>query len=810
MSNEVTAPVEVVSGDSKLRHQYGELKVRLSSLMDACRRIIGTLDTDTVLEEVLESARFLTGARYGVLLTYGDDGAVSDVLASGMTTQERAFLKYPPRGEGLLGCLNETREPLRLRDISADPRSTGFPKNHPPMKTFLGMQMRHGEEHVGNIFLTEKEFGQEFTQEDEETIFMLVSLAAVAITNTRTHENELRARAGLGALLDISPVAISVFDAKTGRMVTCNPEFRRIAGEHTTLEEDWEKAIPTWRFQHADGREIPLSELPLNRVMLFGETVRAEDIVVVFPDGRTMPTLISASPVYSDQGELIAGMLISQDMTAIADLERVRNQFLGMVSEDLRMPLATIKGSVAALSDIASSWGQAEPKHLVKIIDQQADLMRSQVNSLVELTYIDNGTLSISPEPANVMDLLNEAQKEFIKVHPGTEIETDVSEGLPRALADNQRIGQVLSNVLYSVARHTTDLTSIKVSACQIDIYVAISVSANSGAISAGESWQMVHGILGSQIQDIRKAAGGETLALAMCKGIVEAHGGRMRVEDEGMGDGISITFTILAADEVDVEIASKVSVPEFSAPPVTDPQVSDPRVTNGARILMAVDDPRLMATVRRTLSGAGYSPVPASDFGALDRIVYEENPDLLLLDLSSRTAAGLDITRRLSYDYGVPVIVLSGQGDGEDIERAFEMGADDYIVKPFSPTELVARIMATLRKRSAARQPLSAQQYMCGNVAIDYAGHTVTVSGSLVHLTATEYQLVVELSTKAGRIVTQDELLQRVWGPEYTGESQLLRSYVRSLRQKLGDNAKSPSYIFTEHGIGYRMQVPQ
>ena len=810
MSNEVTAPVEVASEDSKLRQQYGELKVRLSSLMDACRRIIGTLDTDTVLEEVLESARFLTGARYGVLLTYGEDGAVSDVLASGMTTQEMAFLKYPPRGEGLLGSLNETREPLRLRDISADPRSTGFPKNHPPMKTFLGMQMTHGEEHVGNIFLTEKEFGQEFTQEDEETIFMLVSLAAVAITNTRTHENELRARAGLGALLDISPVAISVFDAKTGRMVSCNPEFRRIAGEHTTLEADWEKEIPTWRFQHADGREIPLSELPLNRVMLFGETVRAEDIVVVFPDGRTMPTLISASPVYSDQGELIAGMLISQDMTAIADLERVRNQFLGMVSEDLRMPLATIKGSVAALSDIASSWGQAEPKHLVKIIDQQADLMRSQVNSLVELTYIENGTLSISPEPADVTDLLEEAQKEFIKVHPGTEIETDVSEGLPRALADNQRIGQVLSNVLYSVARHTTDLTSIKVSACQIDIYVAISVSANSGAISAGESWQMVHGILGSQIQDIRKAAGGETLALAMCKGIVEAHGGRMRVEDEGMGDGITITFTILAADEVDVEIASKVSAPEFSAPQVTDPQVTDPRVTNGARILMAVDDPRLMAAVRRTLSGAGYSPVPASDFGALDRIVYEENPDLLLLDLSSRTAAGLEITRRLSYDYGVPVIVLSGQGDGEDIERAFEMGADDYIVKPFSPTELVARIMASLRKRSAARQPLCAPQYMCGNVAIDYAGHTVTVSGSLVHLTATEYQLVVELSTKAGRIVTQDELLQRVWGPEYTGESQLLRSYVRSLRQKLGDNAKSPSYIFTEHGIGYRMQVPQ
>ena len=809
MADEVAVPVkkshEIVGEDSEPLQRYAEPEVRNSSLIEAARRISGTLNTATVLEEVMESARSLTGARYGVLLTYDGDGAVRDVFASGMTAEEKSSLEYLPRGKGLLGYLNDTREPVRLADISDHPRSVGFPENHPPMSTFMGMQIRHGEEHVGNIFLTEKEFGQEFTEGDEETIVMLVTLAAVAINNARTHENERRARADLEALLDISPVAVAVFDAKTGHMASCNAEFKRIAGDQTTLDTGWEEEIPTWSFLRADGREIPISELPLNRVLLFGETVRTEDIVVGLPDGRMIPTLVSAAPVYSKDGELVAGMVTVQDMTPMADLERVRSQFLGLVSEDLRMPLATIKGSVAALSEVASSWGQTESNQLVKIIDQQADLMRSQVNSLVELTYIETGTLSISPEPADLEELLNDADREFLRGHPGSEIRRTISEGIPNVMADRQRIGQVLSNLLYSVSRHTTDLSSVKISASLIDVYVAISVSASSETMSVGEPLEWIHGILGSQIQDIRKAAGGETLALAMCKGIVEAHGGRMRVESGGQEGSLRITFTIPVADELGIAVSNG----EASLTDLPESNWSELRANERGRVFVATDDSRLMGTVRRTLSRAGYSPLVGSDFGGLERIVSDENPDLLLLDLSSRAALGMELTQRLSSDYGIPVIVLSGQDDGEDIERAFAAGAVDYLVKPFSPTELVARISASLRRLSAAPQGGSKQGYKFGDVAIDYAGHTVNVFGNPVHLTATEYELLVELATHAGRIVTQDELLHRVWGPEYTGESQLLRSYVRSLRQKLGDNARAPSYIFTEHGIGYRMQKP-
>ena len=131
-------------------------------------------------------------------------------------------------------------------------------------------------------------------------------------------------------------------------------------------------------------------------------------------------------------------------------------------------------------------------------------------------------------------------------------------------------------------------------------------------------------------------------------------------------------------------------------------------------------------------------------------------------------------------------------------------------MVKPFSPSELIARIKATLRRSNAGAEPGNNSAFQLGEVLINFYERTVTVSGQPIQLTATEYKLLTELANSAGRVLTQDMLLERIWGPEYLGEPQLLRSYVKSVRQKLGDNARKPSYIFTEHGVGYRMAKPR
>ena len=140
---------------------------------------------------------------------------------------------------------------------------------------------------------------------------------------------------------------------------------------------------------------------------------------------------------------------------------------------------------------------------------------------------------------------------------------------------------------------------------------------------------------------------------------------------------------------------------------------------------------------------------------------------------------------------------------------RALDLGATDYIVKPFSPTELVARIGSALRNGSGTTDAEERKPFQLGDVTIDYAARGVTVSGRPAQLTPTEYRLLFELSTNAGRVLTHEQLLHRVWGTAYSGEGNLVRVFIGNLRRKLGDNARKPKYIFTEPRVCYRMATP-
>ena len=189
----------------ELRRENEALRNRLSGLSEASLRISRSLDLDTVLQGVIDGARLLTDARYGALVAFDDSGGIETLITSGITPEERPRFGDLPKGLGLLQHLNEIEEPLRLADIAGHPRSVGFPKDHPPMKTFLGIPVRHQGERLGNIYLTEKEGGREFTLEDEETLVMFASQAGMAIVNARRYSDEHRARADLEALINTGP-----------------------------------------------------------------------------------------------------------------------------------------------------------------------------------------------------------------------------------------------------------------------------------------------------------------------------------------------------------------------------------------------------------------------------------------------------------------------------------------------------------------------------------------------------------------------------------------------------------------------------
>ena len=220
----------------------------------------------------------------------------------------------------------------------------------------------------------------------------------------------------------------------------------------------------------------------------------------------------------------------------------------------------------------------------------------------------------------------------------------------------------------------------------------------------------------------------------------------------------------------------------------------------------MVDDDPQDLRYVREVLTRAGYAPVVTGDPDEVPRLLTEEKPHLVLLDMVLPGSDGIELMNDIRKTSDVPVIFLSVYGQDETVARALDMGAADYLVKPFSPTELAARIRAALRKQLEPFQEEPSAPYDDGGLAIDYARRRVTLDGEPVELTATEYALLYELSVHAPRVLTHSMLLQRVWGPERVGEAWLVRDVVKRLRRKLRDSADNPKYVLTQPRVGYRM----
>ena len=340
-------------------------------------------------------------------------------------------------------------------------------------------------------------------------------------------------------------------------------------------------------------------------------------------------------------------------------------------------------------------------------------------------------------------ELVERARRTFLGGGGRHAVLVDLPSGLPPVMADRRRIVQVLNNLLANAARHAPESSPIRIAAMREETYVAVSVADEGRGVAP----ERLPNLFRRHAGDGQGATAGYGLGLAICKGLVEAHGGRIRAESAGAGRGATFTFTIPVAGE----------------------------------------------------------PGAAAD--ELPHIIRTEKPRLVLLDLLLPGRDGIELMQQVPELSDLPVIFISAYGRDETVARALEAGAADYIVKPFSPTELVARVRAALR-RHAGPEP-----FVLGQLAIDYDRRRVTTGGNAVDLTATEYELLRVLSLDAGRVVTFETLLRRVWSRRDTADANLVRIFVRNLRRKLGDRAASPAdrspYIFNQRGVGYRMAAP-
>jgi two-component system KDP operon response regulator KdpE len=225
--------------------------------------------------------------------------------------------------------------------------------------------------------------------------------------------------------------------------------------------------------------------------------------------------------------------------------------------------------------------------------------------------------------------------------------------------------------------------------------------------------------------------------------------------------------------------------------------------VTHGARILVVDDEPQILRSLRTTLASHGYDVQTAATGEEALAAVDGRLPDLVVLDLVLPGLSGLDVCRHLRSRSSLPILVLSARGDERDKVAALDLGADDYLTKPFGVNELLARIRAALRRAAGARGPCAVVD--AGGLRVDFDRRQVTLDGAEVRLTPTEFDLLKVLVANAGRVLTHGYLLRTVWGPEYEGESQLLRVFIGQLRRKVERDPARPRQILTEPGVGYR-----
>ena len=774
----------------ELAREVVVLGERIATLSAAVLRLGSSLELATVLQEAVDSARVLTGARYSLIVTVDEAGEARDFFTSGLTPEEHRELAEWPDGSRLFAYLRDLPGPLRLDDLSGYFRTLGFSDELVRTRTLHGTPMRHRGVRVGNFFLAGKEDAPDFTDADDEMLELFASQAAAAIVNARAHQQERRARADLEALIETTPVGVMVIDARTGRPVSSNREALRLI-EPLRAPDLPAGALPddvTCRL--GDGREIALAGLALTDELGKAGTVRAEEVVLSAPGGRSVSMLINATPIHAEDGAVASLVVTMQDLAPLEELDRLRAEFLNMVSHELRTPLAAIKGSTATVLGTPPVLDPVELHQFFRVVDEQADHMRGLIADLLDAGRIEVGTLSVSPAAVEVRTLVEQARNALLNGGTAHTVLVDLPQDLPRVLADGPRIVQVLNNLLSNAARHAPASSPIRVAAEPDGTHVAVSVSDEGPGIAAAQLPRLFRKYAGPGDGDAGRGLRRSGLGLAICKGLVEAHGGRIRAESDGPGQGTRFTFTLPAAEDP----ARAPGAARDGARPAGEPPP----------VLVVDDDARMLRFVRDALAEAGYAPLATGDPDELPRIVRTERPCLVLLDLMLPGADGIELMETVPELAEVPVIFISAYGRDETVARALERGAADYLVKPFSATELTARVQAALRRRAGPAT------FVLGELAVDYEERRVTVDGRAVRLTATEYALLRLLTVNAGRVSTYESLIRRLWNEPDAGDPDRVRTFIKQLRRKLGDDPARPRYILNERGVGYRVPRPE
>lgn len=520
-------------------------------------------------------------------------------------------------------------------------------------------------------------------------------------------------------------------------------------------------------------------------------------------DGAYRWVELQVVPVRDEQGRVDSVIGCAQDVTsrleAQQEIERLRREFVAAMARESRIPLAAIKGAAWVVKGRYTASGSSETPEFLSIISEQADRLKEIVDAQLEIMSPKAQLAPISLERHDLRELLERALADFTQER-GCPVRLVLADTASQVLADAEQITRAIAHLL-SYALDMGDGASLVLETHFEYGSAVIAILSNPDQRACGQ----VNTRLFPTEFDGEQGERHEAETLAIARQIIAAHGGNLEVTRNMLEDrAVSIRFT-LPVPSKGMEIITR---PDLTRRAHYLGRVHSER--ERSRILVADEDPQTTRLLQRVLNDAGYNVLTTNELDLPEQLqqrLEEYQPDLVLLS-APRTAV-LDAVQSqglLRPVEAAPVIVLTPQGKDDEVARALRLGAADAVTKPLATEALLARIEAVLQRRYLHDTLEEDRAFTLAGLSINFSERRVTKDGISVPLTATEYKILYELATNAGKVLTYDYLLQHVWGPEYAGEPGLVRSFIRDLRRKLGDDAKRPYYILNERSVGYRM----
>jgi len=525
-----------------------ELANQMEVVSNAVIAVTGHLGIEIVLQRIVDLARELAGARYAALGVPNAQGALESFITSGITADEETMIGNRPRGLGILGLLLNEPHTIRLADLNEHPASIGFPPNHPPMKSFLGVPIITRGRVLGNLYLTEKRSGTEFTDGDARLVELLARHAAVAIENAQLYHQTEIDRLRLKLLIDQMPEAVIVAEPNPERVTIVNRQASELLGWQIEPPIALDAFLAMNPRFDLSGEPIARWDAPLVQSLLQGKVVTLSEFATMRPDGQRLTLLVNGAPLVDERDTVIAAVAVFQDYTRIKDAEQLKDDFLSLISHELRTPLTTIRGGSHMLLHEGSSLDAATREALLADIEREGERLQFIIENMVQLANIRAGRYTMETEPLHMRLVIERAVNTTREAAPDRQFDVSVEPNL-FAEADPISVDQILLNLLRNAFKYTPPGSRVEVSARRHHGMVEVAVRDHGPGISDEDLPHVFERFRrGSASQQSRVEGMGVGLYLA--KNLVEAHGGTIHaVRPSDGGTLFSFTLPLLAED---------------------------------------------------------------------------------------------------------------------------------------------------------------------------------------------------------------------------------------------------------------------